>query len=70
MSLSKFEELEIYQLAEKLSDIIWDIVIKWDSFPRITIGTQFVDASDSFGANIEQDLLRYHEVHYSRQNIG
>jgi len=39
ISKSKFEELEIYQLAEKLSDMIWDIVIKLDSFPRWTVGT-------------------------------
>ncbi len=32
MTTSKFEELEIYQLAEKLSDMIWDIVIKWIHF--------------------------------------
>ena len=54
MTTSKFEELEIYQLAEKLSDIIWNIVIKWDSFPRRTIGVQFVNSSDSVGANIAE----------------
>ena len=40
MSESKFEDLEIYQLAEKLSDLIWNIVLKWDSFQRNTIGVQ------------------------------
>ena len=54
MTTSKFEELEVYQLAEKLSDMIWDIVIKWDSFPRGTVGVQYVDASDSVGANIAE----------------
>lgn len=54
MTTSKFEELEIYQLAEKLSDMIWDIIIKWDSFPRRTVGVQYVDASDSVGANIAE----------------
>jgi four helix bundle protein len=54
MTNSKFEELEIYQLAEKLSDIIWDIVIKWDSFPPRTIGIQLVNSSDSVGANIAE----------------
>jgi four helix bundle protein len=58
MTTSKFEELEIYQLAEKLSDMIWDIVMKWDSFPRWTIGTQYVDASDSVGANIAEGYGR------------
>jgi len=54
MTQSKFEDLEIYQLAEKLSDLIWNIVIKWDSFPRNTIGVQYVDASDSIGSNISE----------------
>ncbi len=54
MTTSKFEELEIYQLAEKLSDMIWDIVINWDSFPRGTVGVQYVNASDSVGANIAE----------------
>lgn len=54
MTFSKFEDLEIYQLAEKLSDIIWSIVIKWDSFPKNTVGVQYVDASDSIGSNISE----------------
>lgn len=54
MTNSKFEDLEIYQLAEKLSDLIWSIVIKWDSFPKNTVGLQYVDASDSIGSNISE----------------
>ena len=70
MTASKFEELEIYQLAEKLSDMIWDIVINWDSFPRGTVGVQYVNASDSVGANIGEgygkgsfaDLSRFAKI--------
>jgi len=54
MTCSKFEDLEIYQLAEKLSDLIWDIVVKWDAFPRNTVGGQYVEAADSIGANISE----------------
>jgi four helix bundle protein len=54
MTNSKFEDLEIYQLAEKLSDLIWSIVIRWDSFPKNTVGVQYVDASDSIGSNISE----------------
>jgi len=54
MTTSKFEELEIYQLAEKLSHKIWDIVIKWDPFPGKSLGVQYVNASDSVGANIAE----------------
>jgi hypothetical protein len=42
MTTSKFEELEIYQLSEKLSDFVWDTVMKWDSFQRRTVGVQYV----------------------------
>jgi four helix bundle protein len=70
MTYSKFEDLEIYQLAEKISDLIWSIVIKWDSFPKNTIGVQYVDASDSIGSNISEgygkgsfaDRLRYAKI--------
>jgi four helix bundle protein len=58
MSKSKFEDLEIYRLAEKLSDIIWEIVIKWDYLPKRTIGSQYVKASDSVGANISEGYGR------------
>ncbi len=50
----KFEELEIYQLAEKLSDLVWDMVIKWNTFPRNTVGGQYVEAVDSVSANISE----------------
>ena len=58
MIQSKFEELEIYQLAEKLSDLVWDIVIKWDAFPRNTVGSQYVEAADSVGSNISEGYGR------------
>jgi four helix bundle protein len=58
MIQSRFEELEIYQLAEKLSDLVWDIVIKWDAFSRNTVGSQYVEAADSVGANISEGYGR------------
>jgi four helix bundle protein len=58
MTYSKFEDLEIYQLAEKLSDLVWDIVIKWDAFPRNTVGSQYVKSVDSVGANISEGYGR------------
>jgi four helix bundle protein len=58
MSLSKFEELEVYRLAEKLSDMVWDIVIRWKLFPKNTMGVQLVDASDSIGSNIAEGYGR------------
>jgi len=54
MITSGFEELEIYQLTENLSDIIWSKVIQWETFTKNTIGIQIVKAIDSVGANIAE----------------
>jgi four helix bundle protein len=53
------EKLEVYQLAETFSDIIWDIVIKWDYFHKDTIGKQIVRSADSVAANIAEGYGRY-----------
>jgi len=54
------KDLEVYQLSERLSDIIWNIVLKWDYFAKDTIGKQLVKASDSISANIAEGYGRYH----------
>jgi four helix bundle protein len=50
------EKLEVYNLAEKFSDDIWDIVENWDYFKKDTIGKQLVRAADSISANIGRRL--------------
>lgn len=42
-----------------LSNYVWKLVIDWDSFPRRTIGTQFVEAIDSISANIAEGFGRF-----------
>jgi four helix bundle protein len=54
MERTNFENLRVYQLAEKLADEIWDIVIQWEVFPRDTVGKQLVRAADSISANISE----------------
>ncbi|PWN07959.1 four helix bundle protein [Rhodohalobacter mucosus] len=54
MSKSNFEKLEVYQLSEKLSDLIWSIIVRWNYFEKETIGKQLVNATDSIGANIAE----------------
>jgi len=58
MSKTNFENLRVYQLAEQLADLIWNIVIKWDYFPKITIGKQIVTACDGVGSNIAEGTGR------------
>jgi four helix bundle protein len=66
MSKTSFENLEVYQLAEKLADLIWDIVLSWDHFAKATIGEQMVDAADSICANIAEGCGRFNYRDNSR----
>ncbi len=57
--LIKLEELEVYQLSEKVADIVWEVCSSWDWFARETIGRQLVRAADSIGSNIAEGYGRY-----------
>lgn len=54
------EKLEVYQLAEAFSDIIWNIVDKWSFFLKDTIGKQIVRSADSVSVNIAEGYGRYY----------
>jgi four helix bundle protein len=58
MARTNFEQLHVYQRAEELADLVWDIVKKWDRFTNATIGQQLVRAADSIGANIAEGCGR------------
>jgi four helix bundle protein len=58
MPFLPFEDLKVFQLAEQLADEIWDIVITWKYFEKITLGQQWVGAADSVGANIAEGAGR------------
>lgn len=51
MEKTNFENLEIYQLSEKISDEIWKIVLNWNKLAQDTIGKQIIRSTDSIGAN-------------------
>ncbi len=42
----KLNDIEAYKIAFSLSNYLWDIVVKWDHFPKMTLGQQFVRAID------------------------
>jgi four helix bundle protein len=55
---TSFEKLKVYQLAERLSDEVWKIVVRWNGLARDTIGKQVVRSVDSIGANIAEGTGR------------
>ena len=55
----KLEELNIYNLADDISDRIWELVDDWKPFTRDTIGKQLVRSADSISANIAEGYGRY-----------
>ncbi len=55
----KLEDLEVYQLSEKLSDKVWSICIEWEYFAKITVGKQLVQSADSVTANISEGHGRF-----------
>jgi len=54
----EFDKLDIYKLAEKLADQVWDLVMSWDGFAKDTVGKQLVRSADSIGANIAEGAGR------------
>jgi four helix bundle protein len=54
MEKTNFENLEIYQLSEKLADEIWNIVLGWSNLAQDTVGKQIIRSADSIGANIAE----------------
>lgn len=58
MTFKRFQELQVYQLTEKLSDKVWRIVNTWEPFAKDTIGKQIVRSADNIGANIAEGVGR------------
>lgn len=52
-------ELDVYRLAEELSDLIWNAYDGWTPKARNTMGLQIVRAVDSIAANIAEGYGRY-----------
>ena len=58
MERTGFENLQVYQLAEQVADLAWEVVIKWGFLARDTIGKQLINSSSSIGANIAEGTGR------------
>lgn len=54
------KDLEVYKLARILSSIAWGIYQNLDWQIKKIVGDQFIEATDSIGANIAEGYHRYH----------
>ena len=52
-------ELDVYRLAEELSDMVWGDFDRWPEKAQRTIGYQVIRAADSIAANIAEGYGRY-----------
>ena len=52
-------ELDVYRLAEELSDLVWYAFDEWEPKVQHTIGYQIIRSSDSIAANIAEGYGRY-----------
>lgn len=54
------KDLEIYNLARELSKIGWEIYKEMDWQTKKIMGDQFIESTDSVGANITEGYGRFH----------
>ncbi|MCD4773043.1 MAG: four helix bundle protein [Bacteroidales bacterium] len=57
--MKRVYELDVYQLAEELSDLVWYDFDNWTKKIQNTIGYQIIKSSDSIAANIAEGYGRY-----------
>ena len=58
MARTGFENLRVYQLAEEIADLSWEMVIRWEPLAKDTVGKQLINSSASIGANIAEGTGR------------
>lgn len=56
----KLSELEVFNLAMELGEMVWKEVLAWDYFAKSTLGKQLVNSADSIAANIAEGFGRFH----------
>ena len=60
MEYITLEKLEVYQLARNLSRVGWSIYQPLDWRTKKIVGDQFIESTDSVGANIAEGYSRVH----------
>ena len=57
--MKEVTDLDVYRLAETLSDMVWNDFDRWPEKAQRTIGYQVIRAADSIAANIAEGYGRY-----------
>lgn len=55
----KLTDLDVYNLAEKLSDMVWTDYDSWPEKAQRTLGYQVIRSSDSIAANLAEGYGRF-----------
>lgn len=66
-------KVDAYLISFRLSNYIWEVVLKWEKFEKWTIGKQLTESADSISANIAEGFGRYHKkekIHFYRYSYG
>jgi four helix bundle protein len=56
--MREIHELDVYRLAEQLSDMVWSDYDEWSVKAQRTLGYQIIRACDSIAANIAEGYGR------------
>lgn len=57
----QLNDIDACKKAFRLSNTLWDLVIRWEYFAKDTVGKQWLRALDSVSANIAEGFGRYHK---------
>lgn len=69
----QLNDIAVYKASFQVSNYVWDIVVKFSSFEKDTIGKQFARAVDSISANIAESFGRYgkrDKIKFYRYSLG
>ncbi len=58
MARPPFQRLQVYQLSERVADVMWGVVMGGSAFDRDTVGKQLVRAAECIGANVAEGYGR------------
>ncbi|MFI5154011.1 MAG: four helix bundle protein [Chitinophagales bacterium] len=53
-------DLEVYKISMEIGENIWNIVDRWNTYQKDTLGKQLTRAADSIALNISEGYGRFH----------